>query len=118
MKYLAVIITVIIIFASGWMAGTYFTDAEIREVKVVEYVPIMKVDPEKLSFQDLVGHVKNPIIIEHRIDDNVMKIKAYDKAKESKKDIKLEAVISSDWSMRITIGAVALALGLGFGVLR
>ena len=77
----------------GFVISQFFQTPEIKEVKVVEYKTKWRVKPDKikkLTLKQAIGHVNSSIIIDHKIEDNWMSIRAYDSIKESRTDIKLQ----------------------------
>ena len=97
-------------FAVGFYVGSQTIDPEIKEVQVVKYETKWKIKKD-LSFQEAIGHINSPIVINHKIEDNWIRVTAQDSAKFARKDIELQCA-TEDWTMRFTIGAVCLSAGM------
>jgi len=97
----------------GFLLSQFLMTPEIKEVKVVEYKTKWLMKPErikKLSLKQALGHVNSSIIIDHRIEDNWMKIRAYDSIKESRTDIKLKCSEGMGWKTYAGIGGLAFTV--------
>jgi len=107
-------------FLSGMVLGAFIilciypyifpTKPEI--IERVEYKTIHKVDTRTLTLEQALGCVQSPLIIDANIKDNWMIIKAQDKCKESRIDVRIKGSANSNWQTYATVGGLCLAGGV------
>lgn len=115
MKYLG-LYTSIICLIIGIIIGSNWSSGQIEEVKVVEYVTRWKVEKTQIGFEQALGCLYSPLIIDHTIVDNTVFIHSYDKCKENKKEVEMKVVNSDDWNVYFAIAGVSLAAGLASSI--
>lgn len=110
MKYLFYAILILI----GFVLGSSFNKGIVEERKVVKYKTVYKEKPETLSCKELLHYAKSPIVIDHTIKNNWVKITAHDDLKESRKDI-LTVCKTDNWKVVAGVSAACILTG---GVLK
>ncbi len=117
MKNISLFIIAILLFAAGWFGHDYFSEGNIKIVRVEKPVYKWIVDPEHATCKQALGCLRFPIAIDTQmINQDILEIYAYDNCKETRKSLHLKCAANDAWQMYVAIGAVSLAAGV-LGVL-
>ena len=94
----------------GWFGYGYFNEDKIIEVEKVVYKTKWKVKTKEITFKQAIGYIEDPLIIDHKIEGNWVKIHAYDNVKEVRKDVRFKVAESEGFKFYLGVGCALMIL--------
>jgi len=95
-----------------YFTAPYLYKSEPEIVDRIVYKTKWKVKPETTTFEQALGCLESPIVIEDSIKGEWITIKAHDNCKDSQIDIRIKGQAKGNWQTYATVGGLCLAGGV------